>query len=144
LLLYDNPDLKLRFLHPRGWRVTGVRGTQVTLDEAGGSGLLLTVEPAARVPAAAQFLTESRDYLQKQKARLFATEGPPRVQAAPPELDQFALDVETAGQRVLMDYYVARQAAGGATLAARLLTANRDKLRREVEGIARSVTIAPK
>ena len=49
-LLYDNPDLGVRFLHPRRWRVAGVRGAQVALDETGGNGLLLTLEPAATVP----------------------------------------------------------------------------------------------
>src|SRR5262249_15303544 len=137
-LLYDNPALGVRLLHPRAWRVTGVRGRQIALDETKGSGLLLTVEPAARVPTGAQFLAGSRDYWQKQGARVRAAAPPRRVQAAPRELEQFALDVEAGGQRVLMDYYVARQAAGGATLAARLLEADRARLRREVERIARS------
>jgi hypothetical protein len=143
LLLYEHPELGLRLLHPRSWRMTGVRGRQVAFDEAGGHGLLVTVEPAARVPTAAQFLAESRDYLQKQKARVLATEAPRRLQSAPTELDQFALDLDVAGQRVWMDYFVVRQAAGGVTLAARLVEANRSKARRDVERIARSVTITP-
>src|SRR5207248_8936906 len=31
LLLYDNPDLGVRFLHPRRWRLAEVRGSQVAL-----------------------------------------------------------------------------------------------------------------
>jgi hypothetical protein len=43
---------------------------------------------------------------------------------------------------VLMDYYVARQDNGGATLAARLLPgAELAALQKEIERIARSVTI---
>ena len=34
LLLYDNPELGVRFLYPRRWHVASVRGTQVTLDSA--------------------------------------------------------------------------------------------------------------
>ncbi|HYT93118.1 MAG TPA: hypothetical protein VEL76_30650, partial [Gemmataceae bacterium] len=44
LLLYENPDLGLRCLHPRRWRVAGVSGRQVALDEKGGSGMLVTVD----------------------------------------------------------------------------------------------------
>ena len=141
LLLYDNRDLGVRFLYPRRWRVAGVHGPQITLDEANGSGLLLTVEPPARVPTGEQFLAESRDFLQKQKAKLLQMEQPRRVQAAPQELEHFALETEVNGQRVWMTYYVIRQSAGGATLAARLLTTDLPALQKEVERIARSVNV---
>ncbi len=142
LLLYDNPELGVQFLYPRRWHIAGVRGQQIALDEASGSGLLLTLEPPERVPTGAQFLAESRDYLQKQKAKVLRIDQPRRVQAAPRELEQFALEVEVTGQRVLMDYYVTRQSAGGATLAARLLPNDLAAVRKEVERIARSVTVA--
>src|SRR5262249_53170495 len=140
LLLYDNPDLGVRFLYPRRWRVQGVRGSQVTLDGAEGSGLLLTVDTAARTPTGAQFLAESRGWLEKQKARRLRGEPPRRVQERPP-LEQFALEAEMGGQKFLMDYYVTRQAAGGVTIAARLLPADLAALRQEVERIARSVAV---
>jgi hypothetical protein len=140
-LLYDNPDLGVRFLHPRRWRVAGVRGSQVALDSADGSGLLVTLDPVARVPTGAAFLAESRDWLEKQKAKLVRTEPPRAVQAG---LEQFALEAEMGGQKFLMDYYVSRQALGGATLAARLLPADLAALRQEVEGIARSLAVTRK
>jgi hypothetical protein len=140
-LLYDNPELGVRFLHPRRWHVAGVRGGQVGLDSADGSGVLLTVEPLARVPTGAAFLNESRGYLQGQKAKVQRIDPPRRLQAAPRELEQFGLEAEVMGQRVQMEYYVARQAGGGATLAARLLPTELDALRKEVEGIARSLVI---
>jgi hypothetical protein len=140
LLLYDNPDLGVRFLYPRRWRVQGVRGSQVTLDSAEGSGLLLTVDTAARTPTGAQFLAESRGWLEKQKARLLRVEPPRPVRERPP-LEQFALEAEMAGQKFLMDYYVTRQAPGGVTLAARLLPADLAALRQEVGRIARSVSV---
>jgi hypothetical protein len=139
-LLYDNRDLGIRFLHPRRWRVGAVRGAQVTLDETNGSGLLITVEPADRVPSAAQFLAESRDFLQKQKQRLIRAEPPQRV-AGSGELDHFALEAEAGGQRVLLDYYVTRQPSGGVTLAARLLPNDLSALQREVERIARTIQV---
>jgi hypothetical protein len=42
-----------------------------------------------------------------------------------------------------MDYYVVHQANGGATLAARLLSTDAE-VRKEVEGIARGLTITKK
>jgi hypothetical protein len=141
LLLYDNRDLGVRFLYPRRWRVAGVHERQIALDETSGSGLLLTLEPPARVPTGEQFLAESRDFLQQQKAKLLQTEPPRRVQASPQELEQFALEAEVNGQRVWMNYYIIRQPAGGATLAARLLPVDLPALQKEVERIARSVTV---
>jgi len=139
-LLYDNPELGVRFLYARRWRASE-RGRQVTLDEPGGSGLLLTVEPLTRLPTAVQFVSETRNFFEKQKANVARSQEPRRLRAAPQELDGFALEVEMNNQKTLMDYYVSRQEKGGATLAARLLPRDLDELRREVERIARSVTI---
>jgi hypothetical protein len=144
LLLYENAELGIRFLHPRRWHVAGVRGQQVALDEANGNGVLVTVEPPERVPKAAQFLAESRDWLEKQKATIVRVEEPRSLRANSQELEHFAIDAEIAGQKVLMDYYVSRQAAGGATLAARLLPADAAALTREIERIARSLQVAKK
>jgi hypothetical protein len=131
----------VRFLYPRRWHVAGVHGRQVGLDAADGSGILLTLEPPARVPTGDQFLAESRTYLVGQKAKVLRADPPRALQGPPQELAQFALEVDVMGQRVLMDYYVARQARGGATLAARLLPRDLAAVRKEVEGIARSLTV---
>jgi hypothetical protein len=48
LLLYDNPEFGARFLYPRRWHVAGVHGSQVALDGADGSGLLITLDALAR------------------------------------------------------------------------------------------------
>lgn len=141
LLLYDNPDLGVRLLYPRRWRVGAVQGRQVVLDEVNGNGLLITLEPAARVPSAAQFLTESRQYLEKQKAKVLRTQPPQRLGQPGQELERFGLEIDMAGQTATMDYYITRQAQGGATLAARLLPANVAEMRKDVERIARSLVI---
>jgi hypothetical protein len=140
LLLYDNPDLGVRFLYPRRWRVAGVRGTQITLDGADGSGLLLTLDPLTRAPTGERFLAESRDWLVKQKARVLRVD-PPRVVRRVPVLEHFALEAEMGGQKFVMDYQVTRQRNGGATLAARLLPRDLAALQKEVERIAVSLTI---
>ncbi|HEV3257832.1 MAG TPA: hypothetical protein VG013_13180 [Gemmataceae bacterium] len=143
MMLYDNPAVGIRFLYPRRWRVAGVRGRQVALDEARGSGLLFTLEPAARVPTGAQFLGESRAYFKQQtKVKVLRVEEPRQLQRGPRELERFALDLEVAGKPERMDYFVLRQASGGATLAARLLPADLANLRKDVERIARSAVIS--
>jgi hypothetical protein len=141
LLLYDNPNLGVRFLYPRRWFPSVVRGRQLTIDSADGNGLLLTLEPVNKVPTGAQFLTESRDWLQGQKAKLVRIDPPRQVQAG---LEHFALEAEMGGQKFLMDYFVLRQDQGGATLAARLLQADQATLQKEVERMARSLVITQK
>jgi hypothetical protein len=142
LLLYDNAELGLRFVYPRRWRVAGGVGRQVRLDGADGSGLQITLDPPAKVPTGAQFLAESRDYFAGQKAKVFRADAPYRVRGGVGELEHFTIDVEMKGDRVLMAYYVAKQDNGGATLAARLLPGkDLDALLKEVERIARSVTV---
>jgi hypothetical protein len=141
LLLYDNPDLGVRLLYPRRWRVGTVRGKQLTLDEPGGNGLLLTLEPLAKLPAAAQFQAEARGFFEQQKAKVLRVEAPQRLQAAPQDVERFSMDIEMAGQPATMDYYLLRQAKGGATVAARLLPKELATVRGEVEKVVRGVVI---
>jgi hypothetical protein len=140
LLLYDNAELGVRFLYPRRWHVASVRGSQVTLDSADGSGLLLTLDPLTRAPTGARFLAESRDWLGKQQARLLRIEQP-RTLRSVPVLEHFSLEAEMGKQKFVMDYYVTRQNNGGATLAARLLPDDLAALQKEVERIALSVAV---
>jgi hypothetical protein len=140
LLLYENPELGVKFLYPRRWRVGAIRGAQITLDGADGNGLLLTVDPPSRVPRGEQLLPESRDWLLKQRAQVVREEPVHRVRAEP-ALDAFALEAELGAQKFLMDYYILRQPAGGVTLAARVVPADREAARRELEKMARSITL---
>jgi hypothetical protein len=140
LLLYDNAELGVRFLYPRRWHVASVRGSQVALDSADGSGLLLTLEPLARAPTGARFLAESRDWLSKQQARLLRVEQPRTVRSSP-VVEHFTLEAEMNKQKFVMDYYVTRQNNGGVTLAARLLPQDLAALQKEVARIALSVAV---
>jgi hypothetical protein len=148
-LLYDNPALGVRFVHPRRWKVTGERGKQVILDDSAGMGILLTLDSLPRVPSGAQFLSESTTYLRKQGARIRRVT-PPRTVTTTPHLENFLIEAEMNGQNVLLDYYVTRQSKGGATLAARLpLPARRTKrtdqalaeIRQELRHLAESIQI---
>jgi len=141
LLLYDNPELGVRFIYPRRWRIAGEQDRQITLDTAGGNGLLLTLESTSNAPTAAQYLKESRDWLAKQKAKIAREEPPRSLRAGNDQLDRFALELEVSGQKLLMDYLLIRQPTGGATIAARLLPQDLAAVRDEVERIAKSVVI---
>ena len=93
------------------------------------------------MPTGAQFHTESKDWLQKQKATILQSTLPQRVQDRPTAVDRFTLEVEMSKQKVVMVYLVTKETNGGATVAVRLLPDSRSVLEKEVEAIARSVTI---
>ncbi|HET6575216.1 MAG TPA: hypothetical protein VFG68_16535 [Fimbriiglobus sp.] len=139
-LLYDNPDLGLRFQYPRRWRVGVVQGRQVTLDESSGGGVLITVEPAASLPAADKYLAEVRDYLKAQGASVIEATVPRRVSDRP-RLDRFALVAEVKKEKVRLEYAVLSQPEGGATVSARLPWAEREELGRGVERVLRTLSI---
>jgi hypothetical protein len=143
LLLYDNPGLGVRFLHPRGWRLGAVQGKQLTLDHARGAGILITVEPAARVPAPDAYLKEVLEDMKKQKLTVTGTEKPTRARAEPIALDVFAIEATAEGQKRRLEYAVLRQADGGATVAANL-PAGDAALRPEVVRIVRSLSVTKK
>lgn len=140
LLLYDNPDLGVRFLHSRGWRVGAVQGKQVTLDHRGGGGILITVEAPAKVPTPDDYLKEVSGFLTKEKAQITATEKPVRVRAEPVQLDRFSIDATVGKDKVRLEYAVLKQSDGGATVAARL-PAEDEALRPEVARIVRSLSV---
>lgn len=143
LLLYDNPVLGLRFLHPRRWHVAGMKGTQLGLDEKGGSGILLTVEPLTHLPTGAQFLQESQQWLKQQKAVVQRVE-PLRTIRQAPLIESFALDVAVSGQQFRMYYFVVRQESGGVVVAARLLPQELAQLQREVLALTESLQVRRK
>jgi hypothetical protein len=142
LLLYDNEDLGLRFLYPRRWRIANVdaQSRQVTIDAENGNGVLLTLLPSKDVPTEAQYSQEIQKFIAEQKGQVFGTQKPRRVQSNP-EVDYFGFEAEMKGQRLELDYYVARQHIGGVTVAARLIPENIKDLRPEVERIARSIVV---
>ena len=141
LMLYKNEELGVQFLHSRRWRVAGVQGRQITLDESMGNGLLITIETPIATPSADQYLREVRDWLQKQQAKVFKIESPTPLPGPVPAVEQFSVDMELQGKRSWMKYLVIRQRNGGATLAARLSHKDLTALQTDVDKIARSLTI---
>ncbi len=138
LLLFERSDLGVRLLYPRRWHVAGVSGRQIALDEKGGNGLLLTIEPAAKLPTAAQFHQEARTWLNQQKANIYRMDSPKSLSSG---LDNFAVDAELNKQRLVLDYYVLRQGGGGATIVARLAPGDLVELRKDVDRIIKSIQL---
>lgn len=138
-LLFDNPEMGLRFLYPRSWHVAGTNPRQLGLDHKGGSGLMLVIDPGPPAPGAAeQFHQSVLKGWAREKARVERAEAPRKLQAG---LSSFRLDV-VAGQRTLaMQYYVLQEPTGTVTITATLQPRDVATLGREVERIARSVQI---
>lgn len=145
-LLYDDAELGVRFLYPRGWRVGAVQGKQVTLDHAAaGAGLLITVEPAAKLPSPDDYLKEVTAFLEKEKAKVTVLSKPNRVRPEPGELHRFALEAAFDKETARMEYAVLKQSDGGAIAAARLpAAAAAADLKTDVERVMRSLYISKK
>jgi hypothetical protein len=141
LLLFEHPQVGARFLYPRNWRVAGFNAKQIGIDENRGSGVLITLAPAAQTPTAAQFHQETLQFLTGQQAKIFRVEQP---RVLPGGLETFAFEAEVAKERVVLQYYTTRQGNQGATLTARILPASIGETQRDVERIAKSLQLRVK
>src|SRR5262245_31842996 len=138
LRLFEHPSVGARFVYPRNWRIAGVNDKQIGIDETRGSGVLLTLTPAASTPTGAQFLQETQQWLIKEKARVF---GQDKLRSLPGGIETFGFDAEVAKQRVSLQYFVLRQGNQGATLTARLLPNDLANTQRDVDRMARSLQL---
>jgi len=144
LLLYDNPQLCVRFLYPRGWRVGVVQGRQVTIDHARGAGVFITVESTSRTPTAEDYQKEVSEFLQKQKkATIGAIDKTIRVRSEP-NLDRFGFDAAFGSEKIRMECAVLKQSDGGITAAATIPSVDSEPLKPEVERIIRSLSVTKK
>lgn len=141
LLLFDNPDLGVKFLYPRRWRVAAIRAGQLQLDTPDGQGLLLTLVPKSGIPTGAAYLKESREWVERERGKVKDVVQP-RTLSTIPALEFFSLEVDLASQARQLDYYILRQEGGGVLVAASL-SAQQDshKTRLEVKKLAESVTL---
>jgi hypothetical protein len=140
-LLYDNPDRGVRFVYPRRWRASESRPNQLAVAGPGGV-VLLTTEPLERTPAAGQFLAESREFLQNEKARVVRVEQPAAVQGAA-GLERFVLEAEAEGRKILRVYYILRTQQGGVLIAADLSPTD-PEAPRDLDRLVRSLTLTRK
>jgi hypothetical protein len=137
-LLYEEPKVGVRVLYPRNWRIAGTNDKQIGIDENRGSGLLLTLSPAASTPTVTQFRQETLNWLQKEKGKLVREEKARQLEAG---LESFLFEVELGKDRVVLQYFVFRQGKFGATMAVRMNPAELRDVQPDVERIARSVRL---
>jgi len=140
-LLFEDAQLGVRLLYPRRWRVAGVNGKQLALDEnrPGGSGLLINFEDLAKVPTGQQYHKEAKAWLAQNKATVHRMDNPRTLPGT--NLETFGVDADVGKERIWLDYYVVRQPLGGATVVARLLPQDFITLQRDVGRIVRSLQI---
>ena len=141
LLLYDNPELGIRFLHSRRWRVGVVQGRQITLQESKGGGILLTVEPTNRVPTAQQYLDEVKAFLAKQQAKVPPLGAPKRTAEKPMVIDCFGVDAELKASASRLEYAVATSAEGGVLIAARFPPAEAVELKADLDRVLKQLVL---
>lgn len=137
-LLYDSEEMGVRFIHSRNWRVVRSTGRQITVDESTGASLLITVDLPDKPTATARYLSEALKELKDRGGRVTNRTGPDRLAAG---AERFTLDAEMGKESVTMDYMVIRQEGGGATLAARLPSGQREARMKELERLARSFAV---
>lgn len=137
-LLYDSETAGVRFVHSRNWHVVRINGRQITVDEVGGTGLLITLETPDGVPPAARFLREAKKELEDRGAKLVKSDEPVRLDN---QVEYFVLYGEIGKEKVAMAYFVIRRDLGGATFAARIPDAAKDARMQELQRLARSFTV---
>lgn len=142
-LLFDNPDLGVKFLHPRRWHVGAVQGRQLTLDEPQGGGVLFTLLPATKLPTPVAFQDEVKAFLAKAKAKASPIPEPKRWQDKP-AVDRFGFDVEFESGKARMEYAVLTTADGGLTVAARLPAKLAAELTPDLERVLKSLSVTKK
>ena len=137
-LLFDQPNVGVRFLYPRNWRVAGANEKQIGIDENRGSGVLITLGTAAAIPTAVQFHQEASQFLVKQGARVFREEKPRPLGGG---WDGFTFDTEIAKERVVLHYSVTRQGNQGATFTSRILPADASSVQRDLDLMMRTLQL---
>ncbi|WP_020469951.1 hypothetical protein [Zavarzinella formosa] len=138
LLLVDGDPKGIKFIHPRRWHVGRATGRQITMDETGGAGLLMTIELPRNLPTTNDYLREALKELQTRGGKLVNRTS---AKSLADGVDVFTFDVEAGKEQFTMAYFVIRQPFGGATIAARIPEAEKAARMKEVEAIVRSFTV---
>ena len=138
LLLVDGDPKGIRFIHPRRWHVGRATGRQITMDESGGAGLLMTIELPRNLPTTNEYLREALKELQSRGGKLTNRTSPKSITEG---AECFTFDVEAGKESFTMAYFVIKQPFGGATIAARIPETGKADRIKEVEAIVRSFMV---
>ncbi|QVL33406.1 hypothetical protein KIH39_05695 [Telmatocola sphagniphila] len=137
-LLYEIPELGFSFQYPRRWHINQTRGRQITVDEPGGSGVLFTIDPMAKLPSAERYQKEVSDFFRDRKVPIRVV-NPIHKFTEFANAARFTLEVQESNARPTLDYYVIAGRSYGATVAGRIVGADSDALRKDVETMVRTI-----
>ncbi len=115
----------------------------MTLDHPRGAGILITIDPPAKVPTADDYLKEVLADMKKQKAEVTGTEKPKRLALNRSRWTASRWMRPSTPTKRRIEYSVPKQADGGATIAANLPADDMD-LRPEAARIVRSLSVTRK
>jgi hypothetical protein len=141
LLLFEHPQVGARFHYPRNWRIAGFNEKQIGIDENRGSGVLITLTPAAQTPTGAQFYQETQQFLAKQQAKIVRDEKPRAIAGG---FETFTFEADLAKERVILQYYTTRQGTAGATITARILPRDLPTVQADIERMAKTMQLRAK
>lgn len=143
LLLFREAGLGVEFLYPRRWTVHKADARQIVLDEPGGGGLVITLEPLAQTPTGQDFQLEARKVLDQRGTPPLRQEPVRRLAEDSATLEHFGFEVVIEKTNWLLEYFVSRQRSGGATFMGRWPAKAGSGLQKDCERIARSLRLNP-
>jgi hypothetical protein len=143
LLLFDESALGVRFTYTRRWQVQQADARQIIVEGQGGGSFVITMEPPTQTPTGKAFQVEAASALKKQGALVTKTEAVQRIRMSPDPVERFSFEAELGKALTVFDYYVTRQAAGGATVAAQYPARDAAVMQKEVEATVRSLLLIP-
>ena len=139
-LLYDNPVLGLRLLHPRRWLLASVERNRLTMRARGGS-LVVTVEPAGTTLTARSYRDEVIRYLDTSGFTVTDTGMVTEENIPTGTLGRFRVDAVEDGEPMSLEYRVVNSGGRSATLAARFPKGKGGDLVEEVDRIAGDIVL---
>ncbi len=142
-LLLENNRTLFAFSYPREWKVASQSLMQATLDYSNQAGLLITRDNTRRYAFSNTYLKETSEFLQKQQAKIESHQPIQNVFGVI-GLESFSWDVQIAGQRVHLLYFVYKKGDAVFTLACRIPLDNKVMLRNDIVSIASSLRIVQK
>jgi hypothetical protein len=116
---------------------------QIVLDEPGGGGLLLTLEPLSQTPRGSELLEEARKTLAQQRVQIVSHTAPSSGSHPRGTWEQFQVQAQIEGKPWSLRYHVCRQREGGAVVMGRWPAQLDGELAKETQRIVQSLLLVP-
>lgn len=142
-LVYENPILGARLLHPRRWFLESVQGNQMLLRDWNeqrptANTIVIHCEQDGKTPTAAAYREEVLKYLKSTKVDAVPQGEPRETRSAAGRIGNFQLSAVLDGRPMILDYWVVERGKRGVTIASRIASDDA-RLLEDVKSIAYSV-----